>query len=185
MNRDPYIAIMVAAAKGQSLRLDAKECAMLAKDTFIEKVARSHLEREELAKPWRSIDPKADRPVAIAEWRAIPGYEEYEVSSLGQVRRGGRILKEVASGRYGHANVSIYAKGVERRVNVHKLIAEVFHGPAPDNKPFACHRNGHAWDNRADNLYWGSREENVADMIRHASLREKEFEKLVRKNAEN
>lgn len=66
--------------------------------------------------------------------------------------------------RYGHANVSLYNRPHVRRVGVHQLVAEVFHGPAPAGRTLACHKNGNAWDNRAENIYWGSQAENVADM---------------------
>lgn len=164
--RDAYIAMMVAAAKGKSVRLTAEECEALAKDGLIARTAKSRLDRPEMNLPWTRIDAERPRPHQIAEWRAVPGFEEYEVSSLGQVRHGARILKATAA-RYGHSKVSLYSAEAKRRVGVHQLVAEVFHGPAPEGKPFACHENGHAWDDRADNIYWGSRAENDDDRRRH------------------
>ena len=105
------------------------------------------------------------------EWRKVQGCEDYEVSEYGEVRRGSRLLKLTES-KSRHQFVTLYGqKGGQWRVGVHRLVAIVFHGPAPKGKPFACHRNGRAWDNHRTNIYWGSRDENVADMMRHASLK--------------
>ncbi len=52
---------------------------------------------------------------------------------------------------------------------VHRLICEAFHGRAPEDKPFALHRNGDSKNNRQDNLYWGSGADNHLDMVRHGT----------------
>lgn len=181
--RDPHVVVMVAATQGRSALLSAEECRALAGDKTFQNVARSHLNENEAHLPWQLVNIKANRPFMMAEWRAVPNSDGYEVSSLGHVRRGALLLKQIGSGRYGHASVSIYYGGRQRRINVHKLVAEVFHGIPPADKPLACHRNGRAWDNRADNLYWGSMADNVADMKRHTSLRRNSSEKSVRSNA--
>lgn len=169
--RDPYIALMAAAAGGNGLRLSAEECAALSVDGHISTTALSRLRHDERGKEWGQIDPYRYRAHLDAEWRPIPGFEAYQVSSRGHVRRGGRILKPTASSRYGHANVSLYNRPNVRRVGVHQLVAEVFHGAPPIDRPFACHKNGNAWDNRAENIYWGSQAENTADMQAHARFK--------------
>lgn len=82
----------------------------------------------------------------------------YEVSDQGRLRRvvTGRILKPWVN-RYGYAYVEIGGKGL--RVN--RLIAEAFHGPPPFSEAEAHHKNGSKLDNRASNLEWVSRSENV------------------------
>lgn len=147
--RDLHSAILAASKNGRGLLLWPDEVAHIAKQSFVRF-------------PYNLLDE---------DWRPVPGHERYEVSHKGHVRRDMKLLKQTKSGKYGHAQVTVYRNdGKQWRVGVHHLLALVFHGAAPEGKPFACHRNGRAWDNQADNIYWGSREENVADMIKHASL---------------
>jgi hypothetical protein len=99
-------------------------------------------------------------------WRAIPGYEGYEVSSLGRVRSvdrftsdgrniKGRILKTwIAAGRYQYVGL-----GRKVKVGVHRLVCAAFHGdPAP--KMEAAHLDGNPLNNAASNVAWSTRSEN-------------------------
>ena len=56
--------------------------------------------------------------------------------------------------------------GRGRTFYVHHLILEAFVEPRPPGKE-ACHRDGNATNNRLENLYWGTRAENLADKARH------------------
>lgn len=47
-------------------------------------------------------------------------------------------------------------------VRIHRLVLTVFVGPCPEGKE-ACHRNSDKHDNRIENLYWGTRRENMLD----------------------
>ena len=115
----------------------------------------------------------------IEEWRPVVGHEHaYEVSSLGNVRSlsrsysrskevnghvvtcvvnmTGRLLQPGAS-RSGHVSVAI-GKGNSRLV--HQLVAEAFIGPKPDDHE-VLHINHVPNDNRACNLKYGTRSENL------------------------
>jgi hypothetical protein len=100
------------------------------------------------------------------EWRPIPGFDRYEASEFGDIRRGLRILIPT-EGRTGHLRVTVYAAGRQYRTGVHRLVCMTFHGLPPDDKPLACHENGVPGDNRPANLYWGDYDDNRADEIRH------------------
>lgn len=97
----------------------------------------------------------------------------YEVSNAGFVRNAktGRLRKPHPD-RDGYLRMSVYyppdTTGSEA---VHRLVCEAFHGPAPEGKPWALHRNGNPADNRPENLYWGSPSENVRDAFRHGTAR--------------
>lgn len=98
------------------------------------------------------------------EWRSVPGYEGlYEVSSLGRVRSKSSYLKGSVSKGYRYVHLT---KGTLR---VNRIVCEAFHGPAPEDKPYALHRNGVKSDNRSVNLYWGSQAENMMDAVHHGS----------------
>jgi hypothetical protein len=58
---------------------------------------------------------------------------------------------------------------VTRKVAI--LVAETFHGPRPFPKAEVCHGVGGKWCDRADNLRWGTRAENLADRRRDGTLK--------------
>lgn len=115
------------------------------------------------------------------QWRPVVGHEgAYEVSSLGRVRSvdrvltfangrqrraKGRELKPWPNGSVGHECVGL-AGG--RRALVHVLVLEAFIGPRPEGM-IACHNNGVANDNRAENLRWDTYGENNKDLVRHGT----------------
>lgn len=118
-------------------------------------------------------------------WKPVTGHEGlYEVSADGEVRsisrvsyscctRGpviyeGRILSPRKFGKY--LGVSLYRGGKKTRVNryIHRLVAEAFHGPAPEGFEVA-HLDGDGHHNSAENLAWVSRAENQAHKNVHGT----------------
>ena len=108
---------------------------------------------------------------ASEEWRDIPDFEGYQVSSFGKVRgvdrlRKGKIglrltrgqeLKQVLN-KKGYPEVRLRKNGCHTRL-VHKLVASAFM-----TKPEECtqinHLNGIKTDNRLANLQWVTQSEN-------------------------
>lgn len=117
------------------------------------------------------------------EWRKVSLNPRYEVSDLGNVRtvtmetensKGVKVLRvgqtiKPSLNSTDRWTVSIWVNGKAKRCAVHRLICEAFHGPAPEGKPWALHRNGQHQDNRPGNLYWGDAQDNVDDMMRHGT----------------
>lgn len=117
------------------------------------------------------------------QWRPVPGFPLYEVSSRGRFRaiprldskgrkQGDRrkILKQarnVARGGYWQIGLVPAAgkQAITKRVN--RLVLLAFVGPPPEGKPHACHRNDDKDDNRLENLYWGSPAENAVEKVRN------------------
>lgn len=116
-------------------------------------------------------------------WKDIPGYErEYQASTEGRIRSltrqitqksrwgtfftrtvKGRILRP---GRYcesGH--VSVVLKKGSNGKPVHQLIMLTFKGPTPEGQEIR-HLNGDSTDNRLENLFFGSRTENIIDVYK-------------------
>jgi len=97
------------------------------------------------------------------EWRDVVGYEElYQVSSLGNVRRDGRILKPWLSGGTGdrwYHFVGLSKEGVVASKKVSILVATAFL-PNPDNLQVVDHLNGDCKNNCVENLKWESRRGN-------------------------
>ena len=112
-------------------------------------------------------------------WRDIPGYEgKYQASNLGRVRSldrrvgichgatrlmRGRILKPAGSKRNPHLYV-VLGHGAPGSP-VHQLVARTFLGPCPTGQEVR-HLDGDPLNNRADNLAYGTRTENILDVYR-------------------
>jgi hypothetical protein len=111
--------------------------------------------------------------VVLAEvWRDVAGFEEiYEVSSHGRVRRKatGHILRPwIAAKRYHY--VDLRGVNIKRKVGVHILVAEAFHGPRPSPQHEVAHWDGSGTHNFPGNLPWATHSENVGDQKRHGTL---------------
>ena len=108
-------------------------------------------------------------------WKDIKGYEGlYQVSNLGRVKSlerkvlrsdgtslaiSERILKLGKNAR-GYLSVQLCANGIVKCFRVYRLVAQAFI-PNPDNKPQVNHIDGNKQNNRADNLEWATRSENM------------------------
>jgi len=91
----------------------------------------------------------------MEEWRKIPGFEEYEVSSEGCVR-GGRWghSKKPSTDKDGYLRLGLYdADKKQKYLRVHRLVALAFI-PNPENKLEVDHINREKSDNTVSNLRW-------------------------------
>lgn len=105
-------------------------------------------------------------------YQKIPGHYYYYVTNYGDVisfmQREPRLLK-TWSNKVGHLYVGISNEnGTTEKYLVHRLVAEAFI-PNPNNYPVVRHLNDIPWDNRIENLAWGTQKDNVADMYRNGN----------------
>ena len=111
-------------------------------------------------------------------WKDIPGYEgRYQVSDRGRVKsvcrkvkcRNGyrtvpkRVLRPAGSKKNKHLYVVLGHK--QPGSLVHYLVAITFLGSRPNGADI-CHINGIHIDNRAENLRYDTRTENILDVYR-------------------
>ena len=107
------------------------------------------------------------------KWRQIPGFDDYEASNLGRIRRAldGRVKKAgdlIAQTGKRYRYVGLCPIGHPRRtIQVHILVAMAFHGLAPSPDHEVAHWDGDGLNNRAENLRWALPVENIADRTRH------------------
>lgn len=114
----------------------------------------------------------------MEEWRAIPGFPDYSVSSLGRVRRetgarglarAGMILKSHISKHNGYAFVGLWNGKRQVTRTVHPLVCRAFHGPPPTPRHETAHGDNCRSNNEAGNLRWATRKENHADKLIHGT----------------
>ncbi len=100
----------------------------------------------------------------MEEWKQILEYENYEVSSYGNVRnkKTGRILKPACNGGYLHVGLSLNSKNKSH--TVHKLVAICFIDN-PENKPQVNHIDKDGTNNKLSNLEWVTAVENTAHKL--------------------
>ena len=95
----------------------------------------------------------------VEEWKCIKNYENYEISSMGRVRRSNKILKfDIANMYY---RVDLYKNGSRIHKYVHRLVLEHYKiNPNPSKFHLCDHINRNTFDNRICNLRWSNYQEN-------------------------
>lgn len=109
-------------------------------------------------------------------FRIIPGYEPYEISNLGHLRRNGVILSTPVA-RIGYKRK--YLKDIKKNLLIHRAIAMAFI-PNPENKKEVNHIDGNKQNNAIKNLEWASRKENAQHAYRIGLMHDQRGEKSHR-----
>ena len=102
----------------------------------------------------------------MSECRNVIGWPRYQVSDDGRVRSASG--REIGWDDHGYRRVVLSRAGVKRKVYVHQLVCEAFHGPAPEGCEVA-HGDGNGLNNAASNLRWATRLENIHDKPAHGT----------------
>lgn len=99
----------------------------------------------------------------MEHWRDIEGHPNHEVSDLGRVRnkKTGRIMKQFET-RNGYMQTQMDKKS-ER---IHRLVATAFY-PGDHEGLEVNHKDTDKRNNRADNLEWTTRSENIVHSFQH------------------
>ena len=153
---------------------------------------------DELAKKYSDRKAEFEAVIPGEEWKDCVGWEGwYQVSSYGRVRslprkveapnRWGECKREYPGvllrqreRAFGHMAVGLRKAGKAKLALVHRLVCEAFNGPCPKDKYHCAHKDGKPGNNRADNLYWATAQENSEDARRHGTLRVGEKSNLSR-----
>lgn len=131
-----------------------------------------------------SVDSLPRNPGEI--WRPVPGYDGYAVSNQGRVTSLDRKIRRIGShgdigwwfyrGKIlspgltsaGYPHVQI-GKGNYNYSgeDVHKFVALAFIGPRPSPDHEVRHYDGNPSNNRVENLFYGTYQEQYDDRVRH------------------
>jgi 16S rRNA A1518/A1519 N6-dimethyltransferase RsmA/KsgA/DIM1 with predicted DNA glycosylase/AP lyase activity len=99
-------------------------------------------------------------------WKGIDGYDDYQVSNLGNVRSLNYNHTGVAKNlvqtkhREGYYRLSLWADKKPKWFFVHRLVAQAFI-PNPNDYPIINHKDEDKTNNNADNLEWCSQKYNL------------------------
>lgn len=115
---------------------------------------------------------------AMVEWRAVPGWPVYEVSSDGRVRRavaGGNrpagYLLSPQKDKDGYITYCLFnGERPAKHRRVSRLMLLAFGGPAPTEDHQAAHNDGNPGNNTIQNLRWATQTENFADKWKHGTM---------------
>jgi len=97
-------------------------------------------------------------------WRDIPGYPDYQASSLGGVRSfktGKYVIKRQRLNTSGYLITKTYVCGKEMCPSVHTLVALAFHYEEHFNGLEVDHIDGNRTNNNESNLEWVPHDVNV------------------------
>jgi hypothetical protein len=115
------------------------------------------------------------------EWRDVPGSPGYRVSNHGRVVGiKGRVLKP---GRHGQKGYQAIRK-TKGAFYVHTAVLEAFVCRRPDGLE-GRHLDGNHDNNTVENLAWGTKSDNMQDMIGHGRTTRGERHAMARLSAEH
>jgi hypothetical protein len=101
---------------------------------------------------------------------SIDGYSKYDIQESGKVigPRGHALSSSTTSD--GYELIPLYSdEGKQKTFSLHRLVALAF-VPNPKGKAQVNHINGDKSDNRASNLEWSTRSENMAHAVKHGLI---------------
>lgn len=132
--------------------------------------------------PRAVADPKEIdvNEVTPERWLPVVGWEDlYLVSDWGRVwsldridaagrRWRGRILRPQRTNDLGHLSVPLSRDSTTRQFLVHRLVMAAFAGACPEGQEVR-HWDGNPANNRLSNLLYGTRQENMRDVLRYGT----------------
>lgn len=102
---------------------------------------------------------------------SIPLFPDYYIDDVGNVystKRGTMRIMHPHTRDSGHLVLHLRRNYEFHTKHIHQLMLDTFVGPCP--RGMECrHLDGNPLNNRIDNLVWGTRSENVQDMIGHGT----------------
>lgn len=96
--------------------------------------------------------------------KKLPGFENYFVDKLGNVysTKTGKLKKLKVLGS-NYPKVTLYTEEKKRvEMRVHEAVMYTFVGNRPEGYE-VCHTDGNKFNNRLENLRWGTKRENALD----------------------
>ena len=102
------------------------------------------------------MTPEIIVPKNKQEWLPITGYEDYRVSSFGNImslKYGKEKILKGCPDSDGYLGIYLCKYGIIKRIKIARLVANAFL-KNPENLPVVNHKNGIKNDDRTENLEW-------------------------------
>ncbi len=104
------------------------------------------------------------------EWKTIPLFPKYEVSTLGRVRRANNHKILTGCILDGRRRYTLRHNGKKYGVDAARLMCYAFRGLVDGyEKLDARHLDGNPLNNVLSNVDWGTRKDNMVDMVHHGN----------------
>jgi hypothetical protein len=115
--------------------------------------------------------PKHLKPIAcdLSELKPIPNCDGYFINESGEVFCVRKMSTYFDSD--GYERVTLRKNGRRFHRGIHALLAAVFLPPAKPGQNEVRHLDGKSSNRSIDNLAWGTRAENAADLARHGTVK--------------
>lgn len=96
-------------------------------------------------------------------WKTHPDHAGYKVSNLGRVIGPRGTIRKLHAPSDGYYRLSVHVNGGQSTKLLHRIVCLLFNGPPPTPDHDALHKNHIPGDCRAENLYWGTHQQNMDD----------------------
>ena len=114
------------------------------------------------------------------KWADIPGYSNYQVSTLGRVwSKGNKLYLKPIAHSAGYNQCAFYKNRKQKIFLVHRLVLLAFVGPCPEGLETA-HLDGDPLNNRLDNLIYTTPSENNLMKCKHGTMNNGERNNFAR-----
>lgn len=111
-------------------------------------------------------------------WKQIKGFENYQISNTGLIRKGDLILKPFDN--KGYERIELKNGDIKSKKLIHRLVAEHFI-PNPLNKSQVNHKDCNKKNNHVDNLEWVTNKENAQHAIANIPTRKQQLKENMSK----
>lgn len=106
------------------------------------------------------------------QWRTVPGWPMYQVSTHGRLRSfhlGKVTVLKGGHDRDGYRRAVLVNGTIRKSVKLHHMVLWAFVGPCPEGL-VGRHTDGDLENNRPDNLSWSTQLVNIHDKHLHGTM---------------
>ena len=127
--------------------------------------------------------PTLPTELLAVQWKEIPDYPAYEVSTAGEIRnkKSGQLRVLDLNSR-GYYRIRVQVKGDYHRLMAHRCVAKAFI-PNPLNKSCVDHIDGNPKNNRLENLRWTTHSENMLNQKMRTNKMHTKFKNIVKQGS--
>lgn len=105
-------------------------------------------------------------------WKPVPGLDDYQVSTLGNVRskrRGSFYLCDIKPNKRGYRRTTCTTNKGTKNFFVSHLVLNTFVGIRPSKNHQCAHGDGNSANDSLSNLRWATPKENTGDKAKHGT----------------